>query len=552
MGAGWAARRALTPVALTGVVLALAACAAVWFSAGQPAASAIGAAVLACAVLAGAVASQLSGGERYARGTYWMLDAPRLVPAGRLAGEVLVLAGLAAGAGAAARAGASGGLAGAGVPGGAAGGGALAGGGWPSPWLAAVAVLALLSVRDTMRACGRGRDAAGAGQAGHEAGQAARRAAGRAASHGAGGGRDSSGAAGLLARAALTMPSAGQLALIAVTAIGWGPRIALLALLGWSGLAVCAGLVLFAPRRGQAAGPPLPRPRRPPEPAAGGLADLLGPPAPVPPAPVLPVPAARPAPDWPGPAESPGTHEWDEPDRCGPAPRDEATRWDEPAQWDEPEEQPEPIGAEPIGPGAPGTAAAHPPEVIAACRDDGPAARWLGRLVRGNLMPLPPAVTGVAAAALLAALGLRGLPGLIMLTPPVVLILLAGPGSSHPHDGRSDWLVPAILCGGQYIYLVAVGFAAFVPGPVVLALVAACALGQADRVRGGAADDRAARPLGAGMGWEGRMLIVGLGAAFGIAALASLGLTAYLLGLLGWKLGGSGPQPRLAWAEQDS
>ena len=98
------------------------------------------------------------------------------------------------------------------------------------------------------------------------------------------------------------------------------------------------------------------------------------------------------------------------------------------------------------------------PGGVAACRDDGPIARFAGALVHGQLVPLPPAVAGLIATVLLAALGLGGLDGLVLLTP-VAAMLLAAPGSAHPHDGPLDWLAPVIIQAGQYIYLAALGFA---------------------------------------------------------------------------------------------
>jgi hypothetical protein len=166
---------------------------------------------------------------------------------------------------------------------------------------------------------------------------------------------------------------------------------------------------------------------------------------------------------------------------------------------------------------------AVPAEVrsIAACRDDGPLARWLGRPVRGQLVPLPPALTGLAAASVLAVLGLRDLPGLLLLAP-VVAMLLAAVGSSHPHDGRLDWIVPALLQAGQYVYIVALGFASGVPAVAIFALCALIALHYADL---------AGRPQGrTALGWEGRMLAVGLGAALGVATFAYVVLAAYV----GW------------------
>src|SRR6266704_4660190 len=125
-----------------------------------------------------------------------------------------------------------------------------------------------------------------------------------------------------------------------------------------------------------------------------------------------------------------------------------------------------------LGKIAPAAARAEASAGVLALRDDGAAARWAGRLVQGTLIPLPPAFAGLIATALLAALGLRDLPGFIALTPPVVM-MLAAPGSSHPHDGRFDWLVPVLLAAAQYVYAGALGFALDLPGPVVFS---ACAL----------------------------------------------------------------------------
>jgi hypothetical protein len=174
-----------------------------------------------------------------------------------------------------------------------------------------------------------------------------------------------------------------------------------------------------------------------------------------------------------------------------------------------------------------GTAGRRP---IAACRDDGPLARWAGRVVQGQLVPLPPALAGLAATVLLAALGLGNLPGVLVFAP-VAAMLLAAPGAGHPHDGRFDWVVPLVLQAGQYIYLAALGFSAGVPGPVTFGLTSMVALHQLDvacRAR------QEARWPGqrAGLGWDGRMLAMGLAAQLGLATFAYLALTAYL----GWLL----------------
>ena len=244
-------------------------------------------------------------------------------------------------------------------------------------------------------------------------------------------------------------------------------------------------------------------------------------------------------------------------------------------------------------------------------RDDGTLARWFGQLVRGQLMPLPAALLALAAVAMLAHLGLRDLPGILILAPALVM-LVAAPGASHRHDGRFDWLVPAVLQGAQYVYIAALGFAVGVPAPITFLLCAAVALHYADlgsvgspilvavrragsaqvpsRRRRPAARRAAARsgqprrsfqerlgqqrlaqqrrgearpgqqpqgqhPAGQGpagrepsaaqaaqrspatelgmwMGWEGRMIAVGLGAAMGVAMFAYLALAGYLSWLI--------------------
>jgi hypothetical protein len=108
-------------------------------------------------------------------------------------------------------------------------------------------------------------------------------------------------------------------------------------------------------------------------------------------------------------------------------------------------------------------------------RDDGALARGLGSLVRGGLLPLPPAVLGLAAIATLSLVGLHNMAGALTIGPAIVM-LLAAPGSGHPHNGRFDWLVPVLLLSSQLLYLSATGRAAGVPDPVIFALLAALLL----------------------------------------------------------------------------
>jgi hypothetical protein len=165
---------------------------------------------------------------------------------------------------------------------------------------------------------------------------------------------------------------------------------------------------------------------------------------------------------------------------------------------------------------------------VRACRDDGRLALRLGRVVRGQLVPLPPAVAGLAATVLLAWLGMRNLPGLLLLTPLVVM-LLAAFGSAHPHDRGLDWLTPGVLLGGQLLYTTAVGFSFGVPAPITFTLCALIGLHCASLAGGASGDGQnAGQRAGSGLGWEGRMFMVGIGAMAAVPAVAFAALAAYL------------------------
>ncbi|MBO0838438.1 MAG: hypothetical protein J2P28_23380, partial [Actinobacteria bacterium] len=170
-------------------------------------------------------------------------------------------------------------------------------------------------------------------------------------------------------------------------------------------------------------------------------------------------------------------------------------------------------------------------------------ARYLGALVRGVLLPLPPAILALAAVSALALVGMHGLPGPLMLGPAVAM-LLAAPGSGNPHVGRFDWLAPVLIVSSQILYLSAVGAGGRVPGPVSYVLVGAllirytdlaCAQRPVMLARQSSADS-ARREFGTELGWEGRVLLAGFGAAIGIATVGYVALTGYLALLIGAKV----------------
>ena len=132
--------------------------------------------------------------------------------------------------------------------------------------------------------------------------------------------------------------------------------------------------------------------------------------------------------------------------------------------------------------------------------------------------PLPPLVVGLLVTGVLTALGLGNLPGILLLTP-VEAMLLAAFASWHPHDGRSDWLVPPLLQAAEYVFIAEIGFVGHVWPALTFAVVAAVGLRHLDlayRVRGSLANGIDRR----GLGWEGRMIIAGIAAAVGFVPVA--------------------------------
>jgi hypothetical protein len=176
--------------------------------------------------------------------------------------------------------------------------------------------------------------------------------------------------------------------------------------------------------------------------------------------------------------------------------------------------------------------------VIAGYRGDGPLSAWIGHWVNGRLPPTPPLAVGLLVTCMLAALGLRNLPGILVLTPAEAM-LLATLGSSHLHDGPRDWRVPPLLQAGEYVFLGAAGYAGHVPAPITFGLIAAVGLRHLDmayRARNRVPLSwfmerqwrRMPRADWRGFGWEGRVILAGIALLGGITFGVYLGLAAYL------------------------
>ncbi|MGV9304862.1 DUF5941 domain-containing protein [Nonomuraea sp. NPDC003727] len=176
-----------------------------------------------------------------------------------------------------------------------------------------------------------------------------------------------------------------------------------------------------------------------------------------------------------------------------------------------------------------------PRSLVVAYRDDGLLSRGMGALVAGQLPPLPPAVAGAFVIGILLLVGVGGTDGLAVFAPAVTL-LLSGPGSSHPHDGRLDWLVPPILRLTEYVFIASVCFGHDVHPLIVFMLLGAMAFHHYDvvyRIR-----QHVYPPSWlstAGLGWDGRMLVVAAGALVGQVTAVCVLLALYLWCLFGWE-----------------
>ncbi|MET8835321.1 DUF5941 domain-containing protein [Micromonospora sp. NPDC004540] len=163
-------------------------------------------------------------------------------------------------------------------------------------------------------------------------------------------------------------------------------------------------------------------------------------------------------------------------------------------------------------------------------RDDGPLARTLP-VAR---QPLALAVLGALGAAALLVVALRvvhaggDLRGWVV--PVGLLVLLGGAlGARAAHDGPLDWLVPAALRAGEYLFAIAVGVAGRVPPWLIFGYVFVLTLHHYD-LTARLEKRQVAPPLHAAtLGWEGRSAVLTVGSIAGIASIALATLGAYLL-----------------------
>ncbi|MFI7443848.1 DUF5941 domain-containing protein [Nonomuraea indica] len=165
---------------------------------------------------------------------------------------------------------------------------------------------------------------------------------------------------------------------------------------------------------------------------------------------------------------------------------------------------------------------------LLAYRDDGPLVHALaGRLGKG-LPPVPATLAALVAVVAVTASGLLE-PGPILLLPVLITVVLVLPTAPRDHLGRLDWLTPPLLRGTEFLAIIAVGLAADAPKWLLFVLVYVVGYHTYDTVyRTRQSIWPPAWVFHAGLGWEVRLLIIGVGAALGWLTVVLAVLTAYL------------------------
>jgi hypothetical protein len=160
-------------------------------------------------------------------------------------------------------------------------------------------------------------------------------------------------------------------------------------------------------------------------------------------------------------------------------------------------------------------------------RDDG----WLARTVlarAGMDFPLLVGAVLVAYAAIGVVVGDPLRTGILAGGIPAVLA--AGMTARARHDRPLDWLVPAVLRGAEYLFVVLAGLAGGVPWPLMFLLLFVLALRHYDltaRMEKGAPGTRAGAAV---LGWEGRTVVLAAATLAGFASAGFVALAAFVGG----------------------
>ena len=163
-------------------------------------------------------------------------------------------------------------------------------------------------------------------------------------------------------------------------------------------------------------------------------------------------------------------------------------------------------------------------------RDDGPIARLLGRSGVGR--PLAGALTAALVGVLFLAVAYTVSNGVgarsLTLSAAAALLVAALPAGAA-HDRPLDFLVPAALRAAEYLFVIAVGVAFDVPAWGTFLLLFALALWHYDLTARLEKRETGGWLQRWGLGWDGRVLVLALGCAFGQAGATTVTIASYLL-----------------------
>ncbi|WP_084962604.1 DUF5941 domain-containing protein [Thermoactinospora rubra] len=194
---------------------------------------------------------------------------------------------------------------------------------------------------------------------------------------------------------------------------------------------------------------------------------------------------------------------------------------------------------------------------LLAYRDDGPLVHAVAPRLGRGLPPVPMLLVALLAIVAMAVAGLLK-PGFWLLVPALVMLVLVLPTAPSHHLGRFDWLVPPLLRGAEFLTIILVGLAADAPKWLLYVLLYVVGYHTYDTVyRTRQSIWPPAWVFYAGLGWELRLLVIGLGAALGVLTPVLAVLTAYLFVLfsvesvLSWVRLDKASAQATAEAEQD-
>jgi Family of unknown function (DUF5941) len=165
---------------------------------------------------------------------------------------------------------------------------------------------------------------------------------------------------------------------------------------------------------------------------------------------------------------------------------------------------------------------------LLAYRDDGPLVMLLRDKVGPGLPSVPSTLVALLAIIAMSVTGMLT-DGPILLVPVLIMIVLVLPTAARDHLGKLDWLMPPLIRAAEFLTIILIGLAAGAPKWLLFVLIYVIGYHTYDTVY------RTRQSIWppdwvfrAGLGWEIRLLLIGVGAALGVLIWVLAALTLYL------------------------